>query len=100
MDQSTQNKKRLTLLGIWNILPIGVWTWFNDVSISQLEKLTGRRLGTFCYIKNDLNYECFVAKDTDLLKEDLDKLSSSEQLTYVQKIANDTMSRLFRWKRN
>jgi phosphohistidine swiveling domain-containing protein len=82
-------KKDLTLLGIWNILPIGIWTWFNDESVAELERLTGRRLGTFCYIKNDLNYECFTQESTDLLKKDLDSLSTSDRLAYVQKISDD-----------
>lgn len=86
---TTNSKKPLTLLGIWNILPVGSWTWFNDVAVKKLESLTGRKLGIFCYIKNDLQYECFVRRDTDLLKQDLDKLTPKKQLGYVQKITDD-----------
>lgn len=89
MENMEKQKKQLTLLGIWNVLPAGAWTWFSDISTAQLKRLTGRDLGIFCYIKDDLDYECFVKKDTDLLKEDLDKLSSSEQREYVQKITDD-----------
>jgi phosphohistidine swiveling domain-containing protein len=84
-----KTKKSLTLLGIWNILPVGAWTWFNDIAVAQLKRLTGRDLGIFCYVKSDLNYECFVQKDTDQLKEDLDTLSSQEQRDFVQKITDD-----------
>src|SRR3989344_4204211 len=84
-----KHKKQLTLLGIWNQLPVNVWAWVSDISTAQLKRLTGRDLGIFCYLKDDLDYECFVRKDTDLLKEDLDKLSPSEQRDYVQKITDD-----------
>jgi phosphohistidine swiveling domain-containing protein len=86
---NNKSKENLTLLGVWNILPLGVWTWHNDLSIDQLERLTGKRLRNFCYIKDDLNYECLIQKDTDALKYDLDQLSLTEQQKYVQKITDD-----------
>lgn len=85
-----KQKTQLTLLGIWNILPVGTWTWSNDVMVEQLERLTRRSLGIFYFIKgDDLVYECFVKKDTDQLKEDLEKLSSQDQVKYVQRITDD-----------
>ena len=84
-----KKKIQLTLLGIWNILPVGTWTWSNDIMVEQLKRLTRRSLGIFYHIKNDLNYECFVKKDTDILKKDLEKLSSEAQVKYVQKITDD-----------
>lgn len=84
-----QNKTELTLLGIWNILPVEYWTWFAEIGVDQLERLTGLRLGTFCYIKNDLNYECFLKKDTDALRQKLDDLPVDEQIKYVQRITDD-----------
>lgn len=92
MDETIGVRRGLTLLGIWNILPIGIWTWFNDLAVEQLTRLTGRSLGTFCYIENDLDYECFIKEDTDLLKADLDALSLVEQKAYVQKIVDDYYS--------
>lgn len=85
-----EQKIKLTLLGIWNILPVGTWTWSNDIMVQQLKRLTGRDLGVFFHVKgDDLDYECFVKKDTDILKEDLEKLSSQNQVKYVQKITDD-----------
>ncbi len=81
--------KKLTLLGIWNILPVGNWTWFNDQAIARLKKLTNQKLGIFCYVINDLNYECFTKKSTDVLKNDLERLSNKRQLVFIKKICND-----------
>jgi phosphohistidine swiveling domain-containing protein len=82
-------KKELTLLGVWNQLPVGVWTWLNDAAVDHFEQLTGRHTTYFSFVKNELNYECFEKKGTDLLKNDLDGLSPSEQKDYVQKITDD-----------
>lgn len=87
-------KQTLTLLGIWNILPVGTWTWSNDIMVEQLERLTGRKLGIFYHVKDDLNYECFVKESTDALKKDLEKLSSMDQTKLVQKITDDYYSKV------
>ncbi len=84
-----KNKSKLTLLGIWNILPIGAWNWHNDEAINHFKKITGRRLRTFFYVEKELNYEYFLKTDTDRLFTDLKKLSPRHQTLYVKKIVND-----------
>ncbi len=88
-DSSKKPKIGLTLLGVWNQLPLNYWQWSNDTARRQLESLTGRKIGIFCYIKNTLNYECFTAKEIDMLRRDLDKLTPEKQLGYVHKITDD-----------
>lgn len=91
--KKTARKTPLTLLGIWNILPIGNWTWFNDRSLKRLQTLTGRKLGVFCYMKDDLNYECFTQRSTELLRKDLEKLSPARQAALVKKLSSDYYKR-------
>jgi phosphohistidine swiveling domain-containing protein len=82
-------KQPLVLLGVWNQLPVGVWTWQNDIAMEHFERLTGRRITFFNYIKGELNYECFLKEGTDLLRADLDALSYADQQEYVHKITDD-----------
>lgn len=91
-----RRQRTVTLLGIWNQLPLNVWVWLNDASLKQLEQLTGVRLGVFCYLKNDLNHECFLKKDTDALRRRLERLSDSAQQRYVKKITDDYYRKVVR----
>ncbi|HEY4527397.1 MAG TPA: PEP-utilizing enzyme [Candidatus Paceibacterota bacterium] len=86
---TSKNKTALTLLGVWNQLPIQVYVWQNDIAVAHFEKLTGVRIGTFCRIENDLNYECFTTESIEALKAQLDVLEPAKQRAYVQRITDD-----------
>ncbi|MDO8668213.1 MAG: PEP-utilizing enzyme [bacterium] len=82
-------KSKVTLLGIWNTLVMEGWAWFCDEMIEHFFELTGRRIGVFTYLKDDLHYQCFISKTLKPLREDLEKMSESGQRKYVQKIVDD-----------
>ncbi|PJE75891.1 hypothetical protein COV04_03025 [Candidatus Uhrbacteria bacterium CG10_big_fil_rev_8_21_14_0_10_48_11] len=63
-------KTAVTLLGVWNELPVRVWTRLNDDARDACIRLTGRWLRSFCYLKDDLNYECFIERDVERLRRD------------------------------
>ena len=55
----------------------------------HFQKLTGRRIKVFSYIKDELDYECFLPGALNRLRSDLEKKSPARQVAYVRRIARD-----------
>jgi len=66
-----------------------LWPWMCTAATEHFQKLTGRRIKVFNYIKDELDYECFLPGALKQLRSDLEKKSPSQQMRYVQRIARD-----------
>lgn len=80
---------KLTLLGIWNILPLTVWPWLSDKAIKHFYRLTKYQLKSFTYLRNELHHEYFIGQDIERLRKNFEILSEGKKVQYVQRICND-----------
>ncbi|MEK7523775.1 MAG: PEP-utilizing enzyme [Patescibacteria group bacterium] len=82
-------KKKLQLLGIWNEPPLFAWIWHCDAAKEHFCKLTGLRVHSFTYIKDELDYCCFLPHALSVLRARLEKLNDSDQIKYMRSIEQD-----------
>ena len=83
-------KKDLTLLGVWNIMPLELWGWFHPMATGHLKALTGVEFKPFLYTKEELTYECVFTEDLDILKARFEELGDKEsQIEYIKNIYDD-----------
>ncbi len=83
------SKSKLVLLGVWNQLPFSVRPWHCDIAKKHFCGLTNRYIRSFVSIKDELSYQCFLARDLELLKSDFERLNDKEQVRYVKAIVRD-----------
>lgn len=81
--------KKLTLLGIWNQLPLIAWPWFADAGILHFYKLSGYRVRSFTFVKKELHRQYFLSSDLEKIKNYIDSLSKDRQIKFVKKIFSD-----------
>lgn len=85
-----RKKDPLILLGVWNVLPLEAWRWFDTVAIEKLRKLTGVKIRIFTYIKEELHYECVFEQEVSKLRRNFEGTKTEkEQVDYVTKIYDD-----------
>jgi len=84
-----ERKNKLTLLGIWNVMPLLAWPWFSDRSINHFKRLTGFNIKSFTFTKNQLHHQYFLYKSTNNLFNYFDSLAEERQKKYIQKLCND-----------
>lgn len=88
-DYDIMKKKKLQLLGIWNEPPLFAWIWHCDAAKEHFCKLTGLRVHSFTYIKDELDYCCFLPHALSVLRARLEKLNDSDQIKYMRSIEQD-----------
>ena len=88
-DYDVMTKKKLQLLGIWNEPPLFAWIWHCDAAKEHFYKLTGLRIHSFTYVKDGLDYYCFLPRALSILKARLERLSDDGQITYMRRIEKD-----------
>ncbi len=82
-------KKKLQLLGIWNEPPLFAWIWHCDAAKKHFYKLTGPRVHSFTYVKDGLDYNCFLPRALSILRARLEKLNDDDQIKYMRSIEKD-----------
>jgi len=82
-------KKKLQLLGIWNEPPLFAWIWHCDAAKEHFYKLTGLRIHSFTYVKDELDYYCFLPRALSVFKARLEKLNAAGQIKYMRSIEKD-----------
>ena len=90
LSQEPSKNDALVLLGVWNVLPLEAWRWFDTIAIEKLYKLTGIKIRVFTYVKDELHYECVFENELDQLRNIFEKKNTEkEQVNYINKICND-----------
>lgn len=82
-------KNKLTLLGIWNVMPLLAWPWFSDKSVNHFKRLTGFSMKSFTFTKNQLHHQYLLYKSTNNIFNYFDSLAEQKQRKYIQKLCND-----------
>lgn len=84
-----ERKNKLTLLGIWNVMPLMAWPWFSDRSVNHFKRLTGFDIKSFTFVKNQLHHQYLLYKSTNTLFNYFDSLTEQGQKKYIQKLCKD-----------
>ncbi len=89
-EEDKKDYDPIILLGVWNVMPLEAWRWFDSAAINRLDKLTGMKLRVFTYVKDDLHYQCVFEKEVSQLKEIFEKnKTEKEEINYIDKIYYD-----------
>ena len=80
-------KSKLTILGVWNIMPLISWPWLSDIARDHFKMLSGYDIRSFTFVKNRLHTQYFLTQDEQKFFHFFKRLD--DQKLFVRSIYTD-----------
>ena len=80
-------KSKLTILGVWNIMPLISWPWLSDIARDHFKMLSGYDIRSFTFVKNRLHAQYFLTQDEQKFFHFFKRLD--DQKLFVRSIYTD-----------
>ncbi|MBU0707534.1 hypothetical protein KKG41_04145 [Patescibacteria group bacterium] len=76
-------KKKLNLMGIWNVMPINDWEWCSWEMMEHFQRLTGFKVRVFRNLQGELSRQSFYKQDVDRLMRHFQGLTKVRQNEFI-----------------